>query len=167
MTRRQCMLLVLLGVGALCTVVLVGSCSKDRRAQEEQARRHANLQAAYDAVAAVQKATKAGVSYDSYGKLVPAASAALMAYEAPDEAARDVVEHLAAAVYAYQTATRAWATKYDECQDCAWRKFVSAHPQFALEDADPDYAVVTLWNQASTEMTAAAEGLAAYPDGTK
>lgn len=167
MTRRQHVLLALLGVGALCTVVLVGSCSKDKRAQEEQAQRHANLQAAYDAVAAVQRATKAGVAYDDYAKLVPTASAALLAYEAPDEKARDVIEHLSAAVYAYQTATRAWATQYDECQDCAWRKFVNAHPQFALEDADPEYAVVTLWNQALADMNAAAEGLAAYPSGRK
>lgn len=151
----------LVGVGVLCLVCLATACSKDN-ASPERVQRVAKLQAAYDAVAAVETATKAGLTYEAYEKMLPTASSALMAYQAPDAESRAIAGHLSAAVYSYQNALRAWATKYDECQDCAWRKFVSAHPQFALEDADPDYAVTILWNTAAGEMASAREKLTTY-----
>jgi hypothetical protein len=150
----------LTGVGVFCLACLLVACSKETRV-DARAQRAARLQAAYDVVAAVTSASEAGITYEEYSVQVPKASAALLTYQAEDDAARDVAGHLSAAVYAYQTALRAWATKYDECQDCAWRKFVNVHPQFA-EEADADYAIHVLWNTAKTEMTAAQEGIAAY-----
>lgn len=149
------------GAGILCLVCLLAACTKQNRAAD-RAQRLDKLQAAYDAVAAVESATKAGVPYTDYAQRVPSASTALMAYEPEDDEAREVASHLAAAVYAYQTAMRAWGTKFDECEDCAWRKFRSVHPEFAMEDADADYAIGVLWNAAAVEMEAAREGLAAY-----
>ena len=149
------------GAGILCLVCLLAACTKQNRAAD-RAQRLDKLQAAYDAVAAVESATKAGVPYTDYAQRVPSASTALMAYEPEDDEAREVASHLAAAVYAYQTAMRAWGTKFDECEDCAWRKFRSVHPEFAMEDADADYAIGVLWNAAAVEMEAAREGLAVY-----
>ena len=149
------------GVGILCLVCLLAACTKQNRAAD-RAQRLDKLQAAYDAVAAVESATKAGVPYTDYAQRVPSASTALMAYEPEGDEAREVASHLAAAVYAYQTAMRAWGTKFDECEDCAWRKFRNVHPEFAMEDADADYAIGVLWNAAAVEMEAAREGLAAY-----
>jgi hypothetical protein len=85
-----------------------------------------------------------------------------MAYEPEDNEARAVASHLAEAVYIYQTAMRAWATKFDECEECAWRKFRNVHPEFAMEEAGADYAIPVLWNSAAAKMDAAREGLAAY-----
>jgi hypothetical protein len=155
--------LFLAGVVILCLACLLAACAKEK-AVDARVQRAAKLQAAYDAVAAVESASDAGVSYEGYSKQIPEASGALLTYQAEDDAARGVAAHLSAAVYAYQTALRAWATKYDECQDCAWRKFVNVHPQFA-EEADPDYAIHVLWNTAKAEMAAAREGLAAYKAG--
>ncbi|MEI6171574.1 MAG: hypothetical protein WCQ45_03730 [bacterium] len=154
--------LFVVGVVILCLACLVTACTKQDRAAADRAQRVDKLQAAYDAVAAVESATKAGVPYTDYAQRVPSASTALMAYEPEDDEAREVASHLAAAVYAYQTAMRAWGTKFDECEDCAWRKFRSVHPEFAMEDADADYAIGVLWNAAAVEMEAAREGLAAY-----
>jgi hypothetical protein len=158
MRRRR---LFLVGIGLLGLVCVATACTKEKRV-DEHAQRLAKLQAAYDAVAAVQAAADAGVSYEGYSKQLPTASAALLAYQVEDAEARDIAAHLSAAMYAYQNALRAWAVKYDECPDCAWRKFVNAHPQFATEDPDPEYAVNVYWSTAKTEMTAARAALDAY-----
>jgi hypothetical protein len=158
MQRRR--LVVVAGV-VLCLACLVTACTKQQR--DDRTQRLDRLQTAYDAVAAVESATKEGVPYADYAQRVPKASAALMAYTPEDDEARTVAYLLAEAVYAYQIAARAWATKFDECEECAWRKFRSAHPQFAMEDVDAEYAIRVLWNSATAKMDAAREGLAAYP----
>ncbi len=160
--RRQRLFLV--GVGMLCLACLLAACAKEKRV-DERAQRLAELEATYNAVAALETATQAKIDYEAYAKMVPEASAAVRAYAAPDDASRAIAAHLSAAIYSHQNAVRAWATKYDECEDCAWRKFVSAHPQFALEDADAEYAVTVLWNTASGELKAAKEALANYKGG--
>jgi hypothetical protein len=154
--------LFVVGVVILCLACLVTACTKQDRAAADRAQRVDKLQAAYDAVAAVESATKAGVPYTDYAQRVPSASTALMAYEPEDDEAREVASNLAEAVYAYQNAMRAWGTKFDECQECAWRKFKAVHPEFAMEDADADYAIGIFWNSAAAKMDAAREGLAAY-----
>jgi hypothetical protein len=159
MQRRR---LFVVGVVTLCLACLVTACTKQDRAAADRAQRVDKLQAAYDAVAAVESATKAGVPYTDYAQRVPSASTTLMAYEAEDGEAREVASHLAEAVYIYQTAMRAWATKFDECEECAWRKFRNVHPEFAMEEAGADYAIPVLWNSAAAKMDAAREGLAAY-----
>jgi sulfur transfer complex TusBCD TusB component (DsrH family) len=148
-------------VGWLGLALVVTACARDKRV-DEQAQRLAKLQAAYDAVATLQSAADAGVSYEDYSKQLPTASAALLTYQAEDAEARDIAAHLSAAMYAYQNALRAWAVKYDECPDCAWRKFVNSHPQFATEEPSPEYAVSVYWNNAKTEMAAARVALDAY-----
>ena len=159
MQRRR---LFVVGVVTLCLACLVTACTKQDRAAADRAQRVDKLQAAYDAVAAVESATKAGVPYTDYAQRVPSASTALMAYEPEDDEAREVASHLAEAVYIYQTAMRAWATKFDECEECAWRKFRNVHPEFAMEEAGADYAIPVLWNSAAAKMEVAREGLAAY-----
>lgn len=158
MQRRR---LFLVGIGLLGLVCVVTACEREKRV-DEHAQRLVKLQAAYDAVAVVQSAADAGASYEDYSTQLPTASAAVLAYQAEDAEARDIAAHLSAAMYAYQNALRAWAVKFDECPDCAWRKFVNAHPQFATEDPDPEYAVTVYWNTAKTEMTAARDALDAY-----
>ena len=159
MQRRR---LLVVWVVVLCLACLVTACTKQNRAAADRAQRLEKLQATYDAVAAVESATKAGVPYADYAQRVPSASAALRAYEPEDDEAREVASHLAEAVYIYQTAMRAWATKFDECEECAWRKFRNVHPEFAMEEAGADYAIPVLWNSAAAKMEAAREGLAAY-----
>ena len=154
--------LFVVGVVVLCLACLVTACTKTDRAAADRAQRLDKLQAAYDAVAAVESATKAGVPYTDYAQRVPNASTALRVYEPEDDEAREVASHLAEAVYAYQNAMRAWGTKFDECEECAWRKFKAVHPEFAMEDTDADYAIRVLWNSAAAKMDAARESLAAY-----
>jgi hypothetical protein len=159
MQRRRLLVSWVVVVSLAC---LVTACAKQNRAAADRAQRLDKLQAAYDAVAAVESATKAGVPYADYAQRVPSASTALRAYEPEDDEAREVASHLAEAVYIYQTAVRAWATKFDECEECAWRKFRNVHPEFAMEEAGADYAIPVLWNSAAAKMEAAREGLAAY-----
>ena len=150
-----------LGIVVLSLACLTASCAKQSGAPD-RAKAVDGLQAAYEAAAAIQSTARVDGVYADYVQRISDASVALTSYTPTDDAARAIVSHLSAALYAYQSAARAWETKTAECEDCAWRKFRDAHPQLALPPgADSDYAMRLLWDSAAGELKAAQVALAA------
>ncbi len=143
----------------LCLACLSASCAR-QNGTTDHAKAADGLQAAYEAVAAIEPTARADTAYADYTRRISDASAAVASCKPVDDGARAIVSHLSAALYAYQNAARAWETKTAECEDCAWRKFRDSHPLLALPPgADADYAMQLLWSTAAGELRAAREGL--------
>ncbi|GEM_PF-2636041 len=143
----------------LCLTCLPLSCAK-QNGTADRGQVADCVETAYAAVAAIEPAARADAVYADYARQVSDGSAAVAACKPTDDVDRAIVSHLAAALYAYQNAVRAWETKTAECEDCAWRKFRDSHPLLALPPgADADYAMRLLWSTAAGELRAAREGL--------
>lgn len=143
----------------LCLACLPVSCAK-QSGTADRAPATDGLQAAYDAVAAIEPTARTDAAYADYARRISDASAAVAACKPTGDGDRAIASHLSAAVYAYQNAARAWETKTAECEDCAWRKFRDSHPLLTLPPgADADYAMQLLWSTAAAELGAAQEGL--------
>lgn len=144
---------------ALCLACLPVSCAKQNDTAD-RGRIADCVQAAYEAVAAIEPTARADAAYADYARRISDASAAVTACKPAEDGDRTIVSHLSAALYAHQNAARAWDTKTAECEDCAWRKFRDSHPLLALPPgADADYAMKLLWDTAAGELRAAREGL--------
>ncbi|MEW5825491.1 MAG: hypothetical protein AB1778_01560 [Candidatus Bipolaricaulota bacterium] len=153
----------LLSLGLI--LVLAVGCAKRGSEEAPPSAGEVALRAAYASLEVIRTATRETITYADYETWVGEASAALMAYrneELDDETAREAAALLSEALYDYQTAQRAWKTKSDECPECAWRKFVNGNPRFAMPDADADYAVALLWNEAAALVTSAGEKLSLW-----
>ncbi len=143
----------------LCLACLPVSCAK-QNGTADRAQVADGVRAAYEAVVAIEPTARTDAAYADYAGRISDASAAMAACKPTDDGDRAIVSHLAAALYAYQNAARAWETKTAECEDCAWRKFRDSHPLLALPPgADADYAMKLLWSTAAGEVEAAREGL--------
>ncbi len=116
----------------------------------------------------LESAVAHGVTFVDYGAGLRDAAAALAAYEATDDRAKEIRTHLAAAL----DQNRAAYTLMELMVDFGWRADSSAgwfaryrrrHPQLYLGTATTGRAALKdSWANATLEMNAARAGLAAY-----
>jgi hypothetical protein len=171
--------LVLVGAGIAVAVVMQGRAAEQRRALEQrrvaaerQAAEHrlrlAALATAHRGLLVLQSAVDNGVTFVDYAVALNEAAATLEAYEASDDQARGVRDHLAAALEHYQVAYQLMKLMVDvgwpaETSTRWFDRYRRRHPELYAGTATTGRdALLDSWRQARLEMDAAEAELAAY-----
>lgn len=176
------LVLLLVGAGVGLSVVARARAIEQRRAEAQQhaaeaqqaavhRTRAAELGEVYEAVLAVQSAADDGVTFVDYAIVLQEAAATLVAYAPPDEPARAVRTHLAAAMDRYQVAYALMQLMVDfggpaEASRSWFSRYRRQHAEiYAGEAATGRDALQDSWRSARLEMDAARAALAAYGSG--
>ena len=171
--------LIVAGAGIGLALVTHGRAVEQRRALEQrqvaaerQAAGHrlrlAALDTAHRGLLALQSAVDNGVTFVDYAIALNEAAATLEAYEASDDQARGVRDHLAAALEHYQVAYQLMKLMVDvgwpaETSKRWFDRYRRRHPELYAGTATTGRdALLDSWRQARLEMDAAEAGLAAY-----
>jgi hypothetical protein len=174
--------LVLVGAGIAVAVVMQGRAAEQRRALEQrrvaaerQAAEHrlrlAALDMAHRGLLALQSAVDNGVTFVDYAIALNEAAATLEAYEASDDQARGVRDHLAAALEHYQVAYQLMKLMVDvgwpaETSTRWFDRYRRRYPELYAGAATTGRdALLDSWRQARLEMDAAAADLDVYEKG--
>ena len=174
--------LVLAGTGVRLAAVAHARAAEQRRLEAQQRAAQAQRAAAhrarvaeigkvYQALLAVQTAAADGVTFVDYAIGVQEAAATLESYEAPDDQARAVRSHLAAAMDHYQAAYALMERMVDvggpaETSRGWFARCRRLHPGLYAGAATTGRdALQDSWRSARLEMDAAGAALAAYDGG--